>query len=56
MPVLNKIDLKNAKIEESCCQIENLFGYTRDEVLKVSAKAGTGIPQLVDALVEKLPP
>ncbi|XP_003740370.1 translation factor GUF1 homolog, mitochondrial [Galendromus occidentalis] len=56
LPVLNKIDLKNAKVEETCAQINNLFGYAPEEILKVSAKAGTGVPELLDALIERIPP
>lgn len=56
LPVLNKVDLKNADVEGVTTQLENLFGMKREEVLKVSAKMGTGINQLVEAIIDKVPP
>lgn len=56
IPVLNKIDLKNANVEGATQQMENLFGIDKKDVLKVSAKQGTGIEELVNAVIERIPP
>ncbi|XP_077494252.1 translation factor waclaw [Amblyomma americanum] len=56
IPVLNKIDLKNANVEGVMGQMESLFGIDKKDVLKISAKEGTGIEELVNAVVERIPP
>uniref|UniRef100_L7M1G8 Translation factor GUF1 homolog, mitochondrial n=1 Tax=Rhipicephalus pulchellus TaxID=72859 RepID=L7M1G8_RHIPC len=56
IPVLNKIDLKNADVEGVTGQMENLFGIDKEDVLKVSAKEGIGIEKLVNAIIERIPP
>lgn len=56
IPVLNKIDLKNADVDGVTTQMENLFGIDKKDVLKVSAKEGIGIEKLVNAIIEKIPP
>ena len=56
IPVLNKIDLPNARIEETEKEIIQLVGCKPDEILKVSAKTGQGVSELLEAIVEKIPP
>ncbi|KAH7940102.1 hypothetical protein HPB52_021851 [Rhipicephalus sanguineus] len=56
IPVLNKIDLKNADVQGVTAQMENLFGIDEKDVLKVSAKEGVGIEELVNAIIERIPP
>src|SRR5262245_39554829 len=56
VPVINKIDLSNARIDEVLVEIEHTLAIDAREVLKVSAKAGLGIQELVDALLDRLPP
>ncbi len=56
VPVINKIDLPSADIERTKMEIENLIGIPGDECLLVSAKEGTGIEELLDAIVERIPP
>ncbi len=56
IPVINKIDLPSADIERTKREIENLVGIPGDECLLVSAKEGTGVPELLDAIIEKIPP
>ncbi|XP_054708831.1 translation factor GUF1 homolog, mitochondrial-like [Uloborus diversus] len=56
IPVLNKIDLKNAQTENVCKQLNNLFGICEDEVLKVSAKLGTGVEDVLKAVIQIIPP
>jgi len=56
IPVINKIDLPNADPEKCLRQIYDLTGLKADEVLMVSAKKGTGIEELLELVVEKVPP
>ncbi|KAL3880372.1 hypothetical protein ACJMK2_032616 [Sinanodonta woodiana] len=56
IPVLNKIDLKNAKPEVVMEQMKNIFEIEPKDVLKVSAKLGTGVNELLEAIVERIPP
>lgn len=56
VPAINKIDLPNAKPDETISQIESLFGIPKDQVLRISAKRGVGIEDLLDSVVERIPP
>ena len=55
IPVLNKVDLPQAEPERVAGEIEQVFGFRRDEVLFVSAKEGTGAREILDAVVERIP-
>ena len=56
IPAINKIDLPSANIEETSLQIMDLLGVDEDEILKVSAKEGTGVKDLLEAIVKRVPP
>jgi GTP-binding protein LepA len=56
VPVLNKIDLPSADPERFAAEIENVLGIAADSILHVSAKTGEGVPELLDAIVERVPP
>ncbi len=56
IPVLNKIDLPGAEPEKRREEIIDLLGVDAEEVLTVSAKEGVGISQLLERIVEKVPP
>ncbi|HRC57474.1 MAG TPA: translation elongation factor 4 [Kofleriaceae bacterium] len=56
VPVLNKIDLPVARPDWVKEQIENTIGLDASEALLVSAKTGQGIPEMVEALVKRIPP
>jgi GTP-binding protein LepA len=56
IPVLNKIDLPNADVASRAEEIKNVLGYDADQILKVSAKTGEGIQELLDKIVELVPP
>ncbi len=56
IPVVNKIDLPHARPEEVAEQLKSLIGCSDDEILFVSAHTGEGIDQLLEAIVERIPP
>ncbi len=56
IPVLNKIDLPGAEPDRRSQEIMDLIGASREEILPVSAKEGTGIPELLEAIVRRVPP
>jgi GTP-binding protein LepA len=55
IPVLNKIDLPGAEPERRAKEIIDLIGARREEILAVSAKEGTGVPELLEAVVARIP-
>ncbi len=55
IPVLNKIDMENAMIEEVKDQIIELLGCSEEEILLASAKVGFGIEEILDAIVKRIP-
>ena len=56
VPVLNKIDLPAAEPERIRAQIEDVIGIDATDAVLVSAKTGLGIPDVLEALVHRLPP
>ncbi|MDQ3428086.1 MAG: GTP-binding protein, partial [Gemmatimonadota bacterium] len=56
IPVINKIDLPGAEPVRRAQEIMDLIGATSEEILAVSAKEGTGIPALLEAIVARVPP
>jgi len=56
VPVINKIDLTYARVDEVLIEMEQSLGVEPDEVIKASAKAGIGIDELLAAIVERIPP
>ncbi len=56
VPVLNKIDLPAADPDLYASEIENVLGLPADAVLHISAKTGDGVAELLDAIVERIPP
>ena len=55
IPVMNKIDLPSANPEEVADQIIELIGCKREDILSVSAKSGMGVPELLEAIVARIP-
>ncbi len=56
IPVINKVDLPSAEPERVAAELEQIFGFRRDEVVFVSAKDGLGCRELLDGIVERVPP
>ncbi|MBI2172363.1 MAG: elongation factor 4 [Chloroflexi bacterium] len=56
IPVVNKIDLPAAQPEVVALELTHTFGFTREEMLFISAKEGTGVGELLHRIVERIPP
>ena len=56
VPVLNKIDLPNAEPERVRREIEDIIGLETDDLIAASAKKGTGVSDILEAVVRKVPP
>ena len=55
LAVLNKIDLPAADPERCAAEIESVLGLAADEILTISAKTGEGVPELLRAIIERVP-
>ncbi len=55
LAVLNKIDLPAADPDRYAMEIENILGVPAEDILRISAKTGEGVPELLDAIVERIP-
>ncbi|SEO92346.1 GTP-binding protein LepA [Salinihabitans flavidus] len=56
VPVLNKIDLPAADVDRVAEQIEDVIGIDASDAVQISAKTGMGIPEVLEAIVTRLPP
>lgn len=56
IPVLNKIDLPAADVPRVSAEIINLLGCDESDILKISAKTGEGVPEVLDAVIERIVP
>jgi GTP-binding protein LepA len=52
---LNKIDLPAAEPDKRAEEIERVLGIPADEILRISAKTGEGVPELLNAVIERIP-
>jgi GTP-binding protein LepA len=55
IPVINKVDLDSAKPEEVEDQIVDLLGCGRDEIIRASGKTGIGVPEILEAIIQRIP-
>jgi len=56
VPVVNKIDLPQADPDGAARELAELLGEDAERVLRISAKTGQGVPEVLDAIVERIPP
>ncbi len=56
IPVINKIDLPNASPERTKMELEEIIGIHGDEAILTSAKQGTGVEDVIEAVIERIPP
>ena len=55
IPVINKVDLESANPDEVEDQIVDLLGCSRDEIIRASGKTGIGVPEILRAIIERIP-
>ena len=55
IPVVNKIDMQIARVEETLDQMSEMFEFKKEEILKVSAKTGQNVESLLDKIIEEIP-
>lgn len=55
IPVVNKIDMPNAQVEETKKDLMDFLGITEDEIFAVSAKTGENVQALLDSIITKIP-
>jgi GTP-binding protein LepA len=55
IPILNKVDLPGADVDDVAQQIIDLIGCTREEILEVSAKTGFGVDEVLESIVQRIP-
>ena len=56
IPVINKIDLPSADPERVKAEVENIIGIDMSEAIEISAKTGQGVENVLEAIVERIPP
>ena len=56
IPVINKIDLPNADVDLVIKELNNAFGFEKEEIFICSAKTGEGVDELLDEIIVKIPP
>src|SRR5437879_4679019 len=56
VPVVNKIDLPQADPDGAAAEIADLIGDESEHVVRISAKEGTNVPELLEAVVQRIPP
>jgi GTP-binding protein LepA len=55
IPVINKIDLPSAQVEEVTKDLVNLLGVTKEEIIPISAKTGQNVDMVLEAIAQKIP-
>lgn len=55
IPVINKIDMEGAMIEETADQIIELIGCKREDILQASGRTGIGVPDIFNAIIDRVP-
>ena len=56
IPVLNKVDLPAADVPRVSKEVINLLGCSEEDIIKISAKTGENVTQVLDAIIERIPP
>lgn len=55
VPVVNKIDVNTADISGTIAQMQEIMGFTPEEILQVSGKTGQGVPELLESVIKRIP-
>ncbi|MCB0869779.1 MAG: translation elongation factor 4 [Solirubrobacterales bacterium] len=56
IPVLNKVDLPGAEPDRVAAEVSDLIGVDPDDILRISAKTGEGVIEVLEAVVDRIPP
>ena len=56
IPIINKIDAPNANLQSAITQTIDLLGCNEDDILEISAKEGTGVSNVLSAIIDRIPP
>lgn len=56
IPVLNKIDLDSAEVDKTLAELEEVFGFKKEEISLLSAKSGSGVEDLLERIIKEVPP
>ncbi|MCB9081453.1 MAG: elongation factor 4 [Lewinellaceae bacterium] len=56
IPILNKVDMESAMVDEVADQIIDLIGCRKEDILLASGKTGQGVPEIMAAIVDRIPP
>jgi GTP-binding protein LepA len=56
VPIINKIDLPAANVEKVTAEIVNLLNCKSEDIIKISAKTGVGVKEVLDSIIDKIPP
>ena len=56
IPVINKIDLPSANVEQCLLEMMEIFNLKEEEILQVSAKTGQNVEKVLDAIIDRIPP
>jgi GTP-binding protein LepA len=56
IPVINKVDLPVARPDEVAQSLEDLIGEPAEDILQISAKTGEGVDEMIDMLIDRIPP
>jgi GTP-binding protein LepA len=56
IPALNKVDLPSGEPERVMAEVKSVLGYSEAETLRISGKTGLGVPELLEAIVARVPP
>lgn len=56
IPVINKIDLPNAQVQEAKKELQSILGCSENEIILASGKTGQGVDEILRAVVERVPP
>ncbi|MCC6572557.1 MAG: elongation factor 4 [Planctomycetes bacterium] len=56
IPLANKVDMVASRYEETVAEMHQVFGIKEEEVIKCSGKTGIGVPEILEAIVDRIPP
>jgi len=55
IPIVNKIDMAQARVDETIEEIQEILDVSEDEIIKISAKTGQNVTEVIEKIIEKIP-